>query len=258
MTIICCFETLRPEFEGSAFLIYFLNDYKNLEYFMTTKTLSCRQARWSMYRSRFNFKIVYQLGKMNGKADALTHQSDDLFTDEDEQVLQQSRLVLKLGNFLEVHTSNIPFDPTLDEPISEPALTKINNNDFQQLESDVIQPTPLLSPEQAEVSFDENDLVNPDELWKLAYANLKDPIYEVISLLLQNHRWHPIFRKLHPSMADCQLKHGPLFYCNRMYIFDHHELCLHLIQQAHNSSSGHMAASHVLLRYFRAIIFAMA
>ena len=95
---------------------------------------------------------------------------------------------MKLGNFLEVHTSKIPFDPTLDETISDPALTEIDNNDFQQLESDVIQPTPLLSPEQTEVSFDENDLVNPDEFWKLAYANLKDLMHEVISLLLQNHR----------------------------------------------------------------------
>ena len=84
MTIICCFEASRPEFERSPFLIHLLSDYKNLEYFMTTKTLSCRQARWSKYRSRFNFKIVYQLGKMNRKADALTHQSVDLLTDEDE------------------------------------------------------------------------------------------------------------------------------------------------------------------------------
>lgn len=55
---------------------------------MTTKNLSRRQARWSKYLSRFNFKIVYQPGKMNGKADALTRRSGDLPTDEDERVLQ--------------------------------------------------------------------------------------------------------------------------------------------------------------------------
>lgn len=60
MAIIRCFEVWRPELEGSAFPIYILSDHKNLEYFMTTKTLSRRQARWSEYLSRFNFKIVYQ------------------------------------------------------------------------------------------------------------------------------------------------------------------------------------------------------
>ncbi len=130
MAIIRCFEALRPELEGSAFPIHVLSDHKNLEYFMTIKTLSCRQAKWSKYLSRFNFKIVYQPGKMNTKADALTRQFGDFPTDEDERVLQQSHVFLKLDNFLEVHTSNISFDLTLDEPISEPAISKIDDNNF--------------------------------------------------------------------------------------------------------------------------------
>ena len=91
---------------------------------------------------------------MNRKADALTRQSGDLFFDEDEQILQQSRVVLKLENFLEVHTSNIPFDPALDKPISELALSKIDDNDFQQFESNVIQSRPLSSSNQAEILSD--------------------------------------------------------------------------------------------------------
>ncbi len=109
MAIIRCFEAWRLELKGSAFPIYVLSDQKNLEYSMTTKTLSRRQARWSEYLPRFNFKIVYQPGKMYRKADALTRQSGDFSIDEDERVLQQSRVILKPDNFLEVHTSNIPF-----------------------------------------------------------------------------------------------------------------------------------------------------
>lgn len=60
MAIIRCFEAWRPELEGSAFPILVLNDHKSLEYFMTTKTLSRRQARWGEYLSRLNFKIVHQ------------------------------------------------------------------------------------------------------------------------------------------------------------------------------------------------------
>lgn len=84
MAIIHCFEVWRPELKGSAFPIHVLSDHKNLEYFMTTKTLSRCQARWSEYLSRFNFKIVYQPGKMNGKADTLTYRSVNLLSEEDE------------------------------------------------------------------------------------------------------------------------------------------------------------------------------
>ncbi len=88
MAIIRCFEAWRPELEGSAFPIHVLSDHKNLEYFMTTKTLSRRQARWSEYLSRFNFNIVYQPGNLNGKADALTRQSEDLPAKADERLLR--------------------------------------------------------------------------------------------------------------------------------------------------------------------------
>ena len=67
---------------------------------------------------------------MSEKANALTCWSGDLPTDEDKQILQKSCVTLKPEIFLEVHTSNIPCDPAFDEPISEPALSEIDDNDF--------------------------------------------------------------------------------------------------------------------------------
>ncbi len=87
MTIIRRFKAWRPKLEGSAFPINALSDHKNLEYFMNTKTLSCRQVRWREYLSRFNFKIFYQPGKGNTKADALTCGSGHFPSDGDERVL---------------------------------------------------------------------------------------------------------------------------------------------------------------------------
>ena len=49
----------------------------------------------------------------------------------------------------------------------------------------MIQSSPPPSLEQAEALSDENDLVDSDELWKLAYANLKDAMHEVITSLQQ-------------------------------------------------------------------------
>jgi len=51
-------------------------DHKNLEYFMTAKKLNRRQARWSLYLARFNFKLAYHPGCSMGKPDVLLQRPD--------------------------------------------------------------------------------------------------------------------------------------------------------------------------------------
>ncbi len=46
-----------------------------------------------------------------------------------------------------------------------------------------MQSRPLLFSKQAEVLSEENDLLNPNEIWKLAYTNFEDFMHEVITLL---------------------------------------------------------------------------
>ena len=55
MAIIRCFEEWRAELESTPHPIQVLSDHRNLEYFMSTKLLNRRQARWSEFLSRFNF-----------------------------------------------------------------------------------------------------------------------------------------------------------------------------------------------------------
>ena len=45
LAVIRAFEKWRPELEKTAFPIQIITNHKNLEYFMTTKQLSRRQAR---------------------------------------------------------------------------------------------------------------------------------------------------------------------------------------------------------------------
>ena len=101
MAIIRCFEEWRAHLEGSGFPIKVLTDHKNLEYFMSTKLLNRRQARWSEFLSRFNFEIVYRPGKVGGKPDALTRRSGDLPEEGDERLLENQQAVLKLQNLPE-------------------------------------------------------------------------------------------------------------------------------------------------------------
>ena len=72
LAIVQAFEEWRPELEGSPDSVEVVTDHKALEYFMKSRLLSRRQARWSEFLSRFNFKICYRPGVCNDSADALS------------------------------------------------------------------------------------------------------------------------------------------------------------------------------------------
>jgi hypothetical protein len=72
LAIMRALEQWRPELEGLATKIHILTDHKALEYFMTKRVLTSRQARWLETLTRFDFQIDYRPGKQNEKADALT------------------------------------------------------------------------------------------------------------------------------------------------------------------------------------------
>jgi hypothetical protein len=114
LAIIRCLEEWRPELEGTETPIRILSDHRNLEYFMSTKMLNRRQARWSEFLSRYNFRIIYRPGKQGEKPDALTRRSEDLPKEGDERLQHQSRVVLKKENF---EDQLPPTPPQTPEPL---------------------------------------------------------------------------------------------------------------------------------------------
>jgi len=76
LVIFEAFKMWRHYLEGSASPIDVVTDHKNLEYFSTTKILTCRQARWSEYLSQFNLVIHFRPGHLGTKPDALTRRWD--------------------------------------------------------------------------------------------------------------------------------------------------------------------------------------
>jgi len=90
LAIVHALEEWRLQLESAPKAIKVLTDYKKLEYFMTTKLLNRRQARWSEFLSRFDFVIDYRPGKQGGKPDALTRRSGDLPKEGDERFRHQS------------------------------------------------------------------------------------------------------------------------------------------------------------------------
>jgi len=72
LAIFEAFQNWCHYLEGSASPIDVITDHKNLQYFLTSKVLSCQQARWSEFLSQFNLVIHFCPGKLGAKPDALT------------------------------------------------------------------------------------------------------------------------------------------------------------------------------------------
>lgn len=59
---------------------------------------------------------------MNKKANTLTCQFGKFFSEKNKQIFQQSHVILKSENILNIYVSNISFNFTLDKPISKLSL----------------------------------------------------------------------------------------------------------------------------------------
>ena len=76
LEIIRSLENWRYLLEGIQFKFEIWTDHKNLEYFMKTQKLNCRQAQWILYLLRFDFTLKHVSGTKMGKADELSRQLD--------------------------------------------------------------------------------------------------------------------------------------------------------------------------------------
>jgi hypothetical protein len=87
--LICALEDWHHFLEGIDFEV--ITDHKNMEWWSTMRDLNRRQARWSLYLSRFNFKVTYKKGE-SMQADALSCFSKDHVSDrEDNRQVQVLR-----------------------------------------------------------------------------------------------------------------------------------------------------------------------
>ena len=184
LAVVTAFEEWRPELEGSKYPVDVLSDHKNLEWFMTTKQLSRRQARWSEFLSRFDFKIVCRPGKQGEKPDALTRRSGYLPSEEgDKRLPYQRQVVLKAHNL---------------------------SPDKTPLQIHVIKKPLILAPVRG------NDVVHPDPedipietLWEEAYAN--DTFQrETLDLLRKGAR-----KSKKIPLAECSERDEKLFFRDR-------------------------------------------
>jgi hypothetical protein len=72
LAIIRGLEEWRHYLEGARHPVVIWTDHKNLKYFHVTQKLNRRQARWSLYLSRFDFTLHHKPGQSMGKPDVLS------------------------------------------------------------------------------------------------------------------------------------------------------------------------------------------
>ncbi|RMZ74716.1 hypothetical protein DV738_g5685, partial [Chaetothyriales sp. CBS 135597] len=119
LAIVEGFRQFRYYLEGSPHPVRVRTDHQNLCYFMTTKELNGRQARWAEKLARFNFFIEHRPGKSN-PADLLSRRPDYEMSEE-----ARARPVLPTLQKLLQRTEAAPQeDPELEEDVraAAPAL----------------------------------------------------------------------------------------------------------------------------------------
>jgi len=90
LAVIRCLEAWRHFLEGTRSKFEVWTDHKNLEYFMSNQKLNCRQVRWALYLSRFDFVLKHISESKMGKADGLSKRLDwevGVEKDNEEQTL---------------------------------------------------------------------------------------------------------------------------------------------------------------------------
>ena len=76
LAIIRALETWRHYLLGSGHPVTVLSDHKNLTYYRTGQKLTPRQARWSLYLSQFDLRLVHVPGTKMVQSDGLSRRDD--------------------------------------------------------------------------------------------------------------------------------------------------------------------------------------
>ena len=99
LAIIRALEEWRHYIQGSPHTTVILSDHKNLTYYREARKLNRRQARWSLYLSEFDVKLVHTPGHKMVQSDALSRRPDfvpEEDNDNDDMIMLPNDLFVNL------------------------------------------------------------------------------------------------------------------------------------------------------------------
>ena len=105
LAVVRALEDWRHYLEGLPQPFTIVTDHRNLEYWRTAQNLTRRQARWSLYLSRFDFHLTHKPGTTITQADPLsrlsTHQVADADDNHDQVVLKPQHFTATVNASIE-------------------------------------------------------------------------------------------------------------------------------------------------------------
>ena len=143
LAIKVCLDEWRHYLEGGEF-VEISTDHRNLEQFLqkSPRVLTGRHARWLLFFSRFNLKIVYRPGVQNGKADALSRReeyqiaavgTDSVKSTFESSFFDEIRSALVNDSFANSIRSALDL-PEVSDPAFKSSLEIRSRSDFDQFE----------------------------------------------------------------------------------------------------------------------------
>lgn len=219
LAIVRAFETWRPELLGVAAPTKVVSDHQSLRYFMTTKQLSARQARWAEFLSQFNFHITYAPGATQ-KADALTRRSQDF-----DDSAQQQRLTTLL--------SADKIDPDLAASFAACWLAPIATAPSQPITTESVQDSVRRD------TSEQFDNIAASLIDRVRRASLEDDIFHLImsSLTDGSRRLPASVRRAGYffSLSDLSLSDDLLYFKDKLLIPPVDDIRLDLLYVFHNN-----------------------
>ena len=201
LAVVRAFEAWRHYLEGATHQVDVWTDHKNLEWFRTSQKLNRRQARWSLYLSRFDYKLTHKAGSTN-KSDGLSRRPDHKRGVE----LDNSGEVL-----LGPEIFNNPTQPSTRNPLGE--ATNIRSAHFGV--TDPIEPLDphkifhLRATGRTAVTLIETDLKN-----RIIAGNKEDPW--LLETLQQVNELGP--RSLKKGLQEWNEEDGLVLHRGKVYV----------------------------------------
>jgi len=136
LVIYWALQTQRHFLEGSKHKVIIMSDHKNLTYFWKPQDLSCRQAQWALYLTRFNTELMHMPGLKMIQSDALSRCPDHIpeeDTDNENIILLPDELFIKLINtelakLIESAPASDKFVKDMDKVLSMKGVPLIKSN----------------------------------------------------------------------------------------------------------------------------------
>jgi transposase InsO family protein len=196
LAIIRAFQEWRPELEGLQRVSPFevITDHRALEYFMTSKKLNARQARWAEFLSRFNFQIQYRPGKENTLADALSRPEASIKADRTQVLLKPERLAPEI-EISSLESDIHIVDQVLELNRSSSILEKYREQADEGDSPYTLEDNLLLYKGRLVVPVDSNETI-PAQLIKEAHAQVSTahPGQRKTLALIRARYWWPTWK----------------------------------------------------------------